>query len=463
MRRLSKGLSVLSGSPSRINEFKRPLLACTSDPRSPLPSARFSYSISSPGEALSMKKTAKKKSSPATPRSIPKIDRVSIHHGKLDPKLSRVDRGWYLTIVEIEAGGQSGWGEAGITYYPIASAAPWAAERMTHDVLIGANPMDNVRLWEAMLDRANGPYQGGAVGFGALAALDVALWDLKGKLLGLPIYQLLGGACHSHLRAYANGWCYGAVSEDDYRRAVERPLKAGFTAMKFDPWRYHEGEFKEHPAPGKNSSRAWMRVAEKSMAAVRHTVGRQTDLILEAHGKFSPARAIDIGRRAAAYDFLYYEEPTRHVDPQVMRRVADQQPIPLAGGEHLVRMQEFRSFCDAQGFQLAQPDVGVCGGITPIARMAQYAAEFRIGFQPHNSALGLNTAAAFQVSAAQPNFVIQETFPFRDDDWMGLLHDPYERRIVDGYLPLSDAPGLGVEVNRPWLERLDRIQIEANS
>ncbi len=393
--------------------------------------------------------------------SLPMIERINIYHGRFDRSQPRHGKGWYITVVEIEAGGVSGFGEAGVTYYPAASAVPLVAEKLAHAPLLGADPMRNIRLWAAMTGSVDGPYHGGAVGFGAVAACDVALWDLKGKLLGQPVYNLLGGACREHLRAYANGWCYDCVEPEAYAAAAKRVADAGYTAMKFDPWRYDDGGFKEHPSPGGNLSRRWMRIAEDRMAAVREAVGSDIDLILEAHGKFSPALAIEIGRRAAQFDFLYYEEPTQSYDPEVMRRIADQQPIPVATGERITRFDEFRPYCDKQAMAMAQPDVGVCGGITATKRMADYANHFRIGFQPHNSALGLNTAAAYQVCAALPNFIIQETFPFRPDDWYTILEDPYEKRIVDGYLPLPTTPGLGVTVNRDWLNRFKKIVVES--
>ena len=387
------------------------------------------------------------------------IDNISIYHGRFDRSQPRYGKGWYITVVEIEAEGMSGFGEAGVTYSPVASSVPIVAEKLAHSVLLGADPMRNIRLWEAMAGSVDGCYHGGSIGFSAVSACDVALWDLKGKLLGQPVYNLLGGACRDHLRAYANGWCYDCPKPEDYVKAARRVVDAGYTAMKFDPWRYDEGGFKEHPQPEGNLSRRWMRIAEERMAVVREAVGPEIDLILEAHGKFSPSLAIEVGRRAAEYDFLYYEEPTQSYDPKVMRRIADQQPIPVATGERIVRMDEFRGYCDERAMVLAQPDVGVCGGITATKRMADYANHFRIGFQPHNSALGLNTAAAYQLCAALPNFVIQETFPFRPDDWYTLLDDPYEKRITNGYLPIPSDHGLGVTVNRDWLDRFECIRV----
>lgn len=395
-----------------------------------------------------------------TPTTQHKIERITLYHGRMDRSQPRQGKGWYLTMVEVEAGGVSGFGEAGVTYSPIASAVPYVAEKMAVAVLLGANPMRNQRLWDAMRGCADGAYHGGSVGFSALAACDVALWDLKGRLLGQPVYNLLGGACREHLRAYANGWCYDRQTPEAYADAARAVVEAGYTAMKFDPWRYDEGGFSEHPKPGGSLSRRWMRIAEERMAAVRGAVGPDIDIILEAHGKFSPPQAIEIGRRAAQFDFLYYEEPTSSYDPEVMRRIADQQPIPVATGERIVRIDEFRGYCDHQAMALAQPDVGVCGGITGAKQMADYAQHKRIGFQPHNSALGLNTAAAYQLCAALPNFVIQETFPFRPEDWYAQLEDPYEKRIVNGYLPLPTDPGLGVTVNRDWLESFEKIVVE---
>jgi len=378
------------------------------------------------------------------------IDRVTIYSGHLEPEK---DWSWVLNIIRIDAGGCSGWGEVGTTYYKAAVGTPEVLRAIARFNLLGADPMANVPIWRNMVGLVDGCYHGGGVGFGAVAACDAALWDLKGKLLGQPAHALLGGKTRSHLRAYANGWCYRKDDPKEYAEAALRVKEDGFTAMKFDPFRYDDGEFKEHPAPGKSTTRKWMRIAADRVAAVRDAIGPDTDLILEAHGKFSPPIAIEIGRRFAEYDFLYYEEPIKSNNPDVMRRIADQQPIPVASGERIVRIDELRSFAERQAFAMAQPDLGVCGGLTAGKRMADLCEHYEIGFQPHNSAMGLNTAAAYQLCSTLPNFVIQETFPYRPDFWYDILRNPYEKRIENGYLPLPDSPGLDIEVDEDWLEK----------
>jgi len=379
-----------------------------------------------------------------------KIDRVTIYSGHLEPEK---DWSWVLNVVRIDCEGFSGWGEAGTTYYrPAVGTAETLRVLATFD-LLGADPMRNVSLWRKMVGTVDGAYHGGAIGFGAVAACDMALWDLKGKLLSQPVHSLLGGKHRSDLRAYANGWCYRRESPSEYAEAALRVKEDGFTAMKFDPFRYDEGGFKEHPEPGQSTTRKWVKIAADRVAAVREAIGPDTDLILEAHGKFSPSVAIEIGRRFSEFDFLYYEEPIKSDHPEALRRIADQQPIPVASGERFCRIEEMRPYVEAQSFALAQPDLGVCGGITAGKRMAELCDLHEIGFQPHNSALALNTAAAYQLCSTLPNFVIQETFPYRPDDWYGILRNPYEKRIRSGYLQVADTPGLDIEVDEAWLEK----------
>ncbi len=378
-----------------------------------------------------------------------KIERVTLYHGLHDPENPR---SWKLNLAKIEAGGECGWGEAGTTYLQAAVGAPAIMEAMARLVLLGADPMANVPLSRRLAGFVDGAYHGGGVGFGAVAALDAALWDLKGKLLGQPVHSLLGGAVRRQLRAYANGWCYNLTEPQQYADAAAHVVEQGYTAMKFDPFRYDDGGFSEHPEPGGNTTRRWMRIAMERMAAVREEIGPDVDILLEAHGKFSPQIAIEIGRRFAEFDILFYEEPTGSFRPETMRRIADQQPIPLAAGERIVRFEEMQGFVEAHAFNLAQPDIGVCGGITASRRMAEYCETRRIGYQSHNSALGLNTAAAVQLSATLPNFIIQETFPFRPEGWDKTLLDPYEKRITNGYIPIPDTPGLGVQADEEWLE-----------
>lgn len=385
---------------------------------------------------------------------VPTIDRVTIYHGNQNPN---DPDSWLLNIVRVEAEGVSGWGEAATTYYKPSAGIPAMLRMLARRVLFNANPLENVALWRRMVGLVDGSYHGGAAGFGAISALDAALWDLKGKLLDQPIHVLLGGAVRRDLRTYANGWCYNLTEPRQYARAARKVVDDGFNALKFDPFRYDEGGFQEHPLPGGSTTRRWIRLALDRVAAVRDEVGPDVDIILEAHAKFSPHIGIEIGRQAAKYDLLFFEEPIESFDPDVMRRVADRQPIPLAGGEQIVRFDDLRRFVDRQAFSLAQPDIGVVGGITASRRMAEYCATRGIGYQSHNSALGLNTAAAVQLSSTLPNFVIQEVFPYRPADWYELLEKPYELRIKNGYIPVSDETGLGVSVNEDWLEeRLSR-------
>jgi galactonate dehydratase len=387
-----------------------------------------------------------------------RIDSVTIHRGHLQP--DNPDS-WVLNVVCVEAEGRRGWGEAATTYHRASEGIGAVLEVLARRVLVGSDAMANEQLWRQMVAMVDANYHGGAIGFGAVSALDNALWDLKGKLLNQPVHVLLGGAVRKHLRAYANGWCYDLTEPSQYAQAARKVKADGFTAMKFDPFRYDEGGFAEHPRPGGSTTRRWMNIAMDRIEAVRDAVGPDVDILLEAHAKFSPQVAIEIGRRAAQYDMLFYEEPIRSFDPAVMRRVADNQPIPLAAGERIVRFDELRPFVDAQAFALCQTDIGVVGGISASRRMAEYCATRGIGYQSHNCALELNTAAAVSLSAALPNFIIQEVFPYRPEDWRGQVADAFERRIEAGYIPVSDEPGLGVRVDEDWLSaRLEKVVME---
>lgn len=379
------------------------------------------------------------------------IDRVTVYTGHLEPEKPW---SWVLNFVKVEAGGLAGWGEAGTTYFRPAVGTAEVLRVLAHHCLLGADPMRNGALWRRMANMVDGAYHGGAIGFGAVAACDSALWDLKGKLLGQPVHALLGGQERTRLRAYANGWCYRKETPEAYAEAARGVITDGFTALKFDPFRYDAGGFSEHPAPGENLPRRWMEIAAERVAAVREAIGPAPDLLLEAHGKFSPPVAIEIGRRFAEFGVSFFEEPIVSDRPEVHRRVADSQPIPLAGGERLGRPGEFAPFLEAQAFALAQPDLGVCGGITAGRRMAEAAEGYGVAFQPHNSAMALNTAAAFQLAASVPNFIFQETFPYRPEAWYRFFEDPYEKRLRDGYLPIPEEPGLGLSVNEPAVEEL---------
>jgi L-alanine-DL-glutamate epimerase-like enolase superfamily enzyme len=387
-----------------------------------------------------------------------KITRLTVHDCRLERGGTHA---WNPVLVRIDTDeGITGWGEAATGYYAGAAAVVAMLREVAPRVLIGADASAIEKRWNEMHWLASQVYGGGAVGYAAMSAVDQALWDIKGKAAGMSVYQLLGGAVRDPLRVYANGWCYNLSEPEQYADAAAKVAADGFTAMKFDPFRYHEGGWAEHPEPGGNLPRKWLKLAEDRIRAVREAVGEEIDIILEAHAKFSPAVAIEIGRRMSQFGLFFYEEPVSHMNPAIMREVHERVPVPLSTGERLTGRWQFRELIESQAVSIVQPDLGITGGISEGRRIADFASLYDIKIQPHNCSSPLLTFASVQLDAALNNFIIQETFPYREPKFMQFVSNPLEPRIRDGYLALPEEPGLGVVPDEGVLAGFEAVAVD---
>jgi galactonate dehydratase len=286
---------------------------------------------------------------------------------------------------------------------------------------------------------------GGPVVFGGMSAIDEALWDIKGKALGMPVYELLGGSCWDRLRVYANGWYRGCTTPEAYADAALKVVADGYTAMKFDPFAVTpEGEW-EYTRRALSRERADL--AYDRVAAVREAIGPSIDILVEVHGNLGTTSAIQIGKRLEALAPFFYEEPVDALNVECMRKVGENVDIPIAAGERLYTRYGFRPYIEGQILDILQPDLGLAGGISEVKKIANYAETYNLHVQPHNCASPVATAASVQVDCCIPNFIIQEWFPYREPEMYELVNEPLEFQVVDGAMPVPTQPGLGIELN----------------
>ena len=369
--------------------------------------------------------------------------------------------GWNPILVRIDtAAGISGWGEGAAAYSIGAKAIATLIESIAQreGLLLGRDPLAIQDIWQQLHGILTGPYGGGGIAYAALSAIDIALWDIKGKALQQPIYSLLGAEAKP-LRLYANGWCYDLRQPDEYAQAAAQCAQQGFTALKLDPFRYHDGGFANVPKPGQDTKAQWLNIACERLLAVRESVGNAVDIILECHGKFNPSTAQSVIDELRIANPLFIEEPfPANVD---MYRSLKSESIPLAAGERLNHASDFKTYFSEQLIAIAQPDLGACGGISGVMQIARFANEFGIQMQPHNANSPLLTAASLHADAAMPNFYIQECFPYRPPEFMAFIHNPYEQRIDNGYITQSDEPGLGIHINEAHIQQYARQSFTA--
>jgi galactonate dehydratase len=301
--------------------------------------------------------------------------------------------------------------------------------------LTGKDPLDHEVHWTTMYHDPHA--RGGRLAMTALAGIDIALWDLKGKLLGQPVYKLLGGAHRDRIRVYANGWYTNPGTPEQNAEEAQKVVDMGYTAIKFDPF----GQHNYYKVPLEEAQ-----LAQDRVAAVRRAVGPHVDILIEAHAKFDVMNAIQLGKRLEEYRPLWYEEPVSEENISELLEVRRKVDIPIATGERLYSKFPFAQIVEAHAADVLQPDVANAGGITELKKIAAIAEAKHITIAPHNVCAPVGAQAEIHLCASIINYEIQEYHAeFYDDHYFTIF--PGFPRQRDGYVDLTDAPGLGLELN----------------
>jgi len=325
--------------------------------------------------------------------------------------------------------------DAGITGYGDATNhfLPYAAEGTLKDLipyLIGEDPERVEHLWQVCFRRRF--MRGGPATGTAISAIDMALWDIKGKACGVPVYQLLGGLARTRVRLY--GHVSGNTAAEAARQAKERVAR-GLTAIRFRA-------FHSYDAVDLHDHKLAVDQQIEYLAAIREAVGNEVDIILECHGRYDPEWAIELARRAELYRPFMIEDPIRHENPQAMALVRAQTRLPLAIGERYHNKWEFRETVVNSYVNYLRPDVCHCGGISEMRKIAAFAEVFYLNLIPHNNAGALGTAATLHAALALSNVVMIEA-PWANSDAQTDVVSPYPS-IEKGYALPLEGPGLGV-------------------
>jgi len=371
--------------------------------------------------------------------------------GKVEPSIKHFNP----VLVRINTDrGISGIGESGICYGTGATGSLGMLRDLAPQ-LIGRDPMQVEAIWEFMFRGTFWGMSGGPLVYSAMSALDIALWDIRGKALDAPIYQLLGGKTNTSLRAYAgqiqNGW--GKIQTplfepEEYVVAAQAALDEGYDCVKVDPVMYYGS------TPGENSLKnpklsyygllttQEVKKCYDRLKAVRDTVGPDVDIILETHSLFGVNSAIQFGRICEELNIFYFEEAIHPMNQENMALVAKRVNIPLASGERIFTRWGYRPFLEKQALAVLQPDVCTAGGITETKKICDMAHSYDARVQIHVCGTPVTTAAALQIEAVIPNFLIHEQNTIAQKDAMidMCIHD---YRPVHGYLSVPDLPGLG--------------------
>ncbi len=292
--------------------------------------------------------------------------------------------------------------------------------------LIGKDPRQVVHHWQAIYRHAF--YRGGPLLTSALSGVDQALWDIKGKALGVPVYELLGGPTRNRIRVYAH-----AGTPDEIRRARAQGFKSFKTGVaKKKPARIVE-------TPG------FVEFAAARFSELRDVVGPDADLGIDFHGAISPQTAMLLIKALEPYQPMFIEEPINCQDVEGMAEIAKKTFLPIATGERIFTKWGFRDILEKRAATILQPDLCHAGGITEVRLIAGMAEAYYAAIAPHNPMGPISLAAGIQLDASIPNFLCQEQVSLGE----GYIKEPFQ--VTDGYIDLPKKPGLGIELDEDAL------------
>jgi galactonate dehydratase len=345
--------------------------------------------------------------------------------------------------------GAVGLGEAAVAYGVGASAAAARVAELADRFLIGADPFRIEHIWSQMYDHTFWAKGGGPIVYAGISAVETALWDIKGKALGIPVYEMLGGKCRERARAYANGWSFRCAKPDEFARAADKVVADGYTALKLYPLAQPDSSdahgFIRHVSR-RSIDRETEALAVARVRAVRETVGPTVDLLLDMSGELTTDAIIRLGRRLEEFDIFLFEEPVDPFDLPALKKVSERVNMPIAVGERLYTRYGFRPVMEARAADILQPDIGNTGGILEVKKIAAMAETYSMRIQPHVCASPISTAAALQLDACIPNFIIQELYPYRAPEHFQIVDHAPELDVHAGELPIPDRPGLGLDL-----------------
>lgn len=326
--------------------------------------------------------------------------------------------------------GLSGVGECTLEY---KEHAVTGAVKDVEPLLLGKDPHRIEDIWQTLYRDAY--WRGGPVLMSALSGIEMALWDIKGKSLGAPVYQLLGGKMRDSIPCYANGWFAPAKTPEEFAAKACETVAAGFAGLKWDPF-----------------GSAYMEIGKKELnaaldcvAAVTAAVGSGVDVLIEGHGRFNVAAALRVARALEEFDITWFEEPVPPDNLEALAEVRKRARVPVAAGERIYSRWDYQRFFALRCADFIQPDVSHVGGIMELKKIAAQAEASHIAVCPHNPSGPVANAACLQLAACVPNFSVLETMA-SDVPWRAGISDE-KLDFNDGCMRIPEAPGLGIELN----------------
>ena len=360
-----------------------------------------------------------------------------------------------------------GYGEAGVQIGDFALGS-YELLKILGQMIIGKNPLEQESIYSMMMSTFWAQGNGGVI-MAAISAIDVALWDIKGKYFNVPCYMLLGGKQRPNLRCYASqlqgGWkdpnFLGAPGDLGYlKEACEKALDEGYDCVKVD---FLGKKLDGTPGPrGINSEmrnwipREYLNDYIARVECVRDTIGPDNEIIMENHNITNATTALQFARLAEPYDIMFLEEGCTPLNPGVMRKIAENTSIPLATGERTYTRWGFLPFMENHSLSLIQPDIGNCGGITEAKKICDLAHIFDVGAQMHVCSSPISVVIALHLEASIPNFIIHEHHIANTTSGT-IAECIYDYQPVNGYFTVPDLPGIGQDISPEAIKKAEII------
>lgn len=380
-------------------------------------------------------------------------------------QLKSKDDSWRPVVVRINTDeGIYGYGEVGLAYGNAASGGFGQAKEFAK-LIIGEDPTRIEDIWEKLYKDTFWGQGGGGIIFSAISAIDTALWDIKGKALGVPVYQLLGGKTRDRLRAYASQIQFGwnrerhlLVEPDEYAEAAKKAVSEGYDAVKVDPYQISETGTKSYRNSGLLTYDK-LKLYRDRLVAIREAVGPRVDIILENHNGTDVNSEIQFARTVENLNIYYNEEVCSPLNPLLTKKVKQKVNIPLAGGERIYSRWGYRPFFEGGLLDVIQPDLGNCGGITEGKKICDMAHVYDVLVQCHVCGSPIAVAASLQLEAVIPNFIIHEHHTIYLKDY-NRNFCKYDYQPVNGYYDIPDKPGIGQELTEETIDNAIKITVK---
>ena len=335
-----------------------------------------------------------------------------------------------LVLVKVTTdSGLVGWGDATVEYREYAVAAH--LEFLRH-LVVGLDALSPATVWQAVV--GHDFMAGDAVGTASASGIVNACLDVAGKAHGVPVHRLLGGAIRDRVAVYANGWYRGEREQEGFAELARSVVERGHRAMKLDPF----------GSAGMDATAREVDEAADLVGAVREAVGADVSIYVDAHGRLSPSMARRAVHALGEHAVGYVEEPVAPHHLEAMRELRASSPVPIAAGERCIGRIGFRPLVEGDCVDVIQPDVSWAGGLLEVQRIAAWAELHGMVVSFHNANSPLATLTACHLAAVIPNFLAVETFDDFEEQWVRDAF-PGVPDVADGALPLTDAPGIGIE------------------